>query len=208
MLANDSGLDDVPVVVDSRNVAKTRGGLHAQSRRHVQLPARQEEGRVPATHSLTASPNDGQTDTAEVSITIVAAADLNADGSVDTADVDTLVEAINAGSNQPMYDLDGSGTMDGDDLDYLVRSILGTRPGDTDLDGDVDFTDFIALSENFGRMPTEWADGNFDFDDQVSFADFVLLAENFGFKGTTAEMSVAAPAIAVPRHFDTKAGDI
>ncbi len=191
VLANDSGLDDVPVVVDVVTSPKhaTEFTLHSDG-----TFSYQHDGGTSSSDSFAyrITDNDGQTDTAEVSITIIAAADLNADGSVDAADVDTLVEAINAGSNQPMYDLDGSGTTDGDDLDYLVRSILGTRPGDTDLDGDVDFTDFVALSENFGRMPTEWADGNFDFDDQVTFADFVVLAENFGFKGTTAEMSVAA----------------
>lgn len=58
----------------------------------------------------------------------------------------------------------------------------GTQRGDIDLDGDVDFADFFALSANFGATDAVWSDGDLDGDGTVAFADFLILSQNFGFK--------------------------
>lgn len=63
-------------------------------------------------------------------------------------------------------------------------TIRVTRPGNIDLDDDVDFTDFVAFSNKFGTSGT-WVDGDFNGDNQVGFPDFVLLSNNFG--ATSAE---------------------
>ncbi|MDP9175238.1 MAG: hypothetical protein M3O30_15425 [Planctomycetota bacterium] len=52
--------------------------------------------------------------------------------------------------------------------------------GDANLDGRVDFADFIILSNNFGTTRTNWDQGNFNYDGSVDFADFVILSNNFG----------------------------
>ena len=53
-------------------------------------------------------------------------------------------------------------------------------PGDTDSDGDVDFSDFQALNANFGKTNDAiWAEGDFDDDGDVDFADFLALSDNF-----------------------------
>ena len=62
----------------------------------------------------------------------------------------------------------------------LVETILGTRRGDTNLDGRVDFQDFLILSTNFGQT-SGWSGGDFDADGTVAFADFLLLSTSFGF---------------------------
>ncbi|MGC4033470.1 MAG: autotransporter-associated beta strand repeat-containing protein [Tepidisphaeraceae bacterium] len=55
-----------------------------------------------------------------------------------------------------------------------------TLPGDSDLDGDVDFNDFLALQSNFGNAGTRFDQGNFNYDGATNFNDFLLLQSNFG----------------------------
>ncbi|MDP9172991.1 MAG: trypsin-like serine protease [Planctomycetota bacterium] len=52
--------------------------------------------------------------------------------------------------------------------------------GDANLDGKVDFSDFVILSNHFGSNSTNWDQGNFNFDNGVDFSDFVILSNNFG----------------------------
>lgn len=112
--------------------------------------------------------------------------DFNNDKQVDAADIDLVQAEILAASNNIAFDLNGDSVVNQQDLDALVRNILGTEYGDTDLDGDVDFTDFNALANHFGQAGG-WAEGNFDGDDEVAFADFNLLANGFGFPAISAE---------------------
>ena len=52
-------------------------------------------------------------------------------------------------------------------------------PGDTNDDGTVDFTDFLALSAGFGKSDVSWDDGDFDNNGIVNFVDFLALSGNF-----------------------------
>lgn len=61
-------------------------------------------------------------------------------------------------------------------MNFLVEDILQTRPGDLDLDGDVDFVDFLQLSAHFGAAESSWDTGDMDGDGRTGFADFLLLA--------------------------------
>lgn len=58
--------------------------------------------------------------------------------------------------------------------------VCRTVAGDTDLDGDVDFTDFLVLSANFG-MSGGWTEGDFNQNGTVDFDDFLAQSANFGF---------------------------
>jgi len=51
--------------------------------------------------------------------------------------------------------------------------------GDANEDGQVEFSDFLALAANFGKVDAVWADGDFDGDGVVQFSDFLVLAQNF-----------------------------
>ena len=51
--------------------------------------------------------------------------------------------------------------------------------GDANLDGKVDFADFLSLSSNFGEPGTR-SDGDFTGDGYVGFQDFLKLTANFG----------------------------
>jgi hypothetical protein len=55
------------------------------------------------------------------------------------------------------------------------------KPGDTNDDGKVDFTDYITLANNYGKRTDQGHKaGDFDGDGDVDFADYTQLTNNFG----------------------------
>ncbi|MGC4033452.1 MAG: autotransporter-associated beta strand repeat-containing protein [Tepidisphaeraceae bacterium] len=59
-------------------------------------------------------------------------------------------------------------------------TIRVTLSGDADLDGDVDFNDFLALQTSYGNTGTRFDQGNFDYNGVTDFNDFLALQTNFG----------------------------
>ena len=74
-------------------------------------------------------------------------------------------------------------------------SITLAAAGDTNLDGEVKFDDFLALSANFGEEGG-WVEGDFDGDGQVDFPDFLALSANFGGATPASAASVPEPTAA------------
>ena len=66
----------------------------------------------------------------------------------------------------------------------FVEDVLGTRRGDTNLDGNVDFADFLQLSANFGKLAASWSNGDFDGSGEVDFGDFLALSAELGFRSS------------------------
>jgi hypothetical protein len=63
----------------------------------------------------------------------------------------------------------------------LAQTMADARPGDTNFDGAVDFTDLVTLAQNYGQPAGQWwATGDFNFDGAVTFDDLVPLAQNYG----------------------------
>lgn len=114
---------------------------------------------------------------------------LNGDHVFDSKDIDDLTDAIDTSNGR--YDLNADGIVDGADRDSLIGDVFGTVAGDADLDGDVDFQDFLALANGFGQE-NGWAGGDFDGDGQTAFLDFLALANSFG------QTSAAADTQSVP----------
>lgn len=52
--------------------------------------------------------------------------------------------------------------------------------GDSNGDGQVNFTDFLQFSRAFGTEPSSWATGDFDGNGVTDFSDFLILSGNFG----------------------------
>lgn len=76
---------------------------------------------------------------------------------------------------------------DGDqDLDVVlvadgrVRWLENRFTGDVDMNNEVDFADFLALSDSFGQEVEPSTGADFDGDGVVGFTDFLLLSANFG----------------------------
>lgn len=113
--------------------------------------------------------------------------DVNDDQLVDATDIDAVFAAIvldptDPNYDLPKYDLNEDGELNTSDANFLVTEILQTRQGDADLNGRVEFEDFLTLSRNYGKATDpSWSEGDFDGDGEVAFVDFLLLSGNFGF---------------------------
>lgn len=103
--------------------------------------------------------------------------DVNRDGVVSIADVDAICGALS--TSDLTYDVDQDGTLSLSDVDAWLN-VTGNVTGDTDLNGEVAFADFLHLSANFESESSFWSRGDFDCDGDVAFADFLLLSQNFG----------------------------
>ncbi len=116
---------------------------------------------------------------------------LNGDHVFDVADIDDLTAAI--GDFDFSYDMNEDGIVTFEDRDSLVSDVFRTVPGDTDLDQDVDFADFLALSSAFGA-DGGWGEGDFDGNGSIEFADFLAQSANFGFSAAAQPSSVPEPS--------------
>ena len=104
--------------------------------------------------------------------------DFTGDGIVDAVDIDVLADAVSSGI-VAFLDLDGSGTADQADVTFLVTNVFGTLPGDANLDGVVDGSDFNRWNDGkFQSCAKSWAHGDFNGDTAVDGADFNIWLTN------------------------------
>lgn len=112
---------------------------------------------------------------------------------------DNLIVSTVPDTADPL-DCNNSGSVTTDDIacataDTISDVLTATSiiPGDLDLDGEVQFTDFLILSQNFGLQSADlvYTDGDIDLSATVDFTDFLILSENFG-------TSAAASAVPEP----------
>ena len=105
---------------------------------------------------------------------------LNLDGvpGYHVEDVNLLSSSILTSSTDARFDVDGDGLLTPHDLDYWVY-FSGHHWGDTDLNGIVDFIDFLVVSDGFGEPVSTWSEGDFNANGRVDFADFLRLSGNF-----------------------------
>ena len=117
---------------------------------------------------------------------------LGGDAGCSTADLDALYAVF--GTSVPptdaLFDLNSDNVVDAADLSEWL-SLAATENGhgspylrgDTDLDRDVDLSDYSKLAINFDPVgflgPHGWNDGNFDADNDVDLSDYNALAAGF-----------------------------
>ena len=89
----------------------------------------------------------------------------------------------------PDDDLSGSGGAGNNDegsvlsIDLVVARgtlVSSGLPADVDGDGEVGFSDFLILADNFGSDVEPGTLGDIDGNGTVEFADFLVLADSFG----------------------------
>ena len=111
---------------------------------------------------------------------VVIAGDFNFDGELNCQDVDRLVEEITRGDNAAPFDLTDDGLVDTTDLDeWLVQAGEANLPsgnpylpGDANLDGAVDASDFNIWNSNRLSQTPAWCAGDFNADGFVDASDF------------------------------------
>lgn len=127
--------------------------------------------------------------TRNANISLVCDADTDMD--CDLVDIDLLYDAF--GTMGGPLDLDGSGSVDADDIDeWLAAASVTGNPykadpadmyllGDADLNGDVNSSDLGLLLNSFqATSNVKWNQGDFDGDGDVDSVDLGLLLNNFG----------------------------
>ena len=106
--------------------------------------------------------------------------DLNGDGAITSADIDTFCRAD---GNNPAFDFTGDGIVNESDLDTLVKDILGTTFGDADLNGVFDTQDLVAIFQ-VGHYEDDvpgnstWATGDWNCDGEFTSSDLVKALQN------------------------------
>lgn len=105
--------------------------------------------------------------------------DVNKNTSLDGDDIDRLSTAIEESETNLFLDFNQDMMVSELDRRVWVEELAQTFLGDADLNGAVEFTDFLVLSENFGQ-PGGWSDGDFDGNGEIAFSDFLALSANFG----------------------------
>ena len=113
-----------------------------------------------------------------------------------TDDLDALYAVF--GTDVPptdsLFDLNSDNVVNVDDLNQWLTLAASEHgygsaylPGDTDLDRDIDLTDFTGLAANFDPGgtygPYLWGQGNFDGDGNIDLSDYNSLASNFSAVG-------------------------
>ena len=65
----------------------------------------------------------------------------------------------------------------------------------------MNFNDFLALQNNFGKSGARFDEGNFNYDGQTDFNDFLTLQNNFGQSATGEAVFVTQSQIAAITAF-------
>ncbi len=106
--------------------------------------------------------------------------DFDRNGLLEENDIDALVAAMVAGAHPLSFDLDNDALVDSRDLDCWL--VLGGAanlpsgnpylPGDANLDGNVDGSDFNLWNSHKFTFAAAWSQGDFNADGSVDGADF------------------------------------
>jgi T5SS/PEP-CTERM-associated repeat protein len=89
------------------------------------------------------------------------------------------------------------GTVDGVDVDVNSIFVAPELLGDANVDGTVNFADFVALSDNYGRAGRGWTGADFDGDGMTNFADFAVLSNHYGQTFSGANLVVSGEELAM-----------
>ena len=122
-------------------------------------------------------------------------ADLDFSGTVDVNDLDVLTSAVSSDVQSEAYDVNGDGQVDANDVTEWL-SIAGAKlnasgepflPGDANLDGAVDVSDYNVWNRNkFTQSPQwapmdvggGWSTGDFNADGLIDVGDFGIWNAN------------------------------
>lgn len=64
--------------------------------------------------------------------------------------------------------------------EFTATPVDSPQPGDANADGQIDFSDFLALSRNFNQPDGGWKAADFDNNGVTDFGDFLALNQGFG----------------------------
>ncbi|MCA9215195.1 MAG: hypothetical protein KDB27_19140 [Planctomycetales bacterium] len=126
--------------------------------------------------------------------------DFDNSGVLDVADIDLLSASARTGANDPAFDLNGDSTVDHEDRSEWVIGLKNTWFGDSNLDGEFNSGDFVAVFtagefEDAVDGNSTWATGDWNGDGDFTTTDFVIAFSDAGFE---VGMRTAAQAVPEP----------
>ncbi len=127
--------------------------------------------------------------------------DFDRDGSASADDVDRLIEAIAAGTNDPRFNLTSDVVVDSPDLDAWVHKVKNTYYGDANLDGEFNSSDLTAVFKS-GEYEdsivgnSTWAEGDWNANGDFESGDLIVAFQDLGYEAgpRAALASVPEPA--------------
>jgi hypothetical protein len=126
--------------------------------------------------------------------------DLDGDGDSDAADIDALADAIRTGQTAAEFDLNSDASVNASDYSYLIETVKNTYIGDSNLDGEFNSADFVAVFtageyEDAAAGNSGWAEGDWNGSGDFDSSDFVSAFQAGGYeKGPRA----AVPTVPEP----------
>jgi hypothetical protein len=116
---------------------------------------------------------------------VVVRGDFDNSGALDAPDVNQLSEQIALGTNPPAYDLNADNLTNISDLDIWVRDLKKTWFGDSNLDGQFNSSDLVAVFQA-GRFERDenalWTEGDWNADRRFNSGDLVRAFQDGGFE--------------------------
>lgn len=126
--------------------------------------------------------------------------DFDGNGTLGVGDINLLLAAVNAGTNNPTFDINKDGSVNEADISVLVTSKdkLNTYIGDANLDGQFNSTDFVDVFlageyEDATNDNSTWEEGDWNGDLDFTSSDFVAAFLDGGY-----ELGPRASVSAVP----------
>lgn len=133
----------------------------------------------------------------------LARADFDRDGRLTAQDIDLLAAAIRA-SDPPVavYDLSGDGVVSADDMDVMVRRVMRTQYGDSNLDRRFDSSDMIRVFqagkyEAGSSSSAGWEEGDWNGDGRFDSSDMIFAFQQGGYESGSAGATMAPTAAAI-----------
>ena len=111
--------------------------------------------------------------------------DYNGNGILDAGDIDSLSLAVQDNSNDLRFDANSDGTVDMNDHQFWISDIAVTWVGDSDLNGEFNSGDLVAVFQQGlfeTDVPAFWADGDWNGDLRFNSGDFVAAFQDGGFE--------------------------
>ena len=113
--------------------------------------------------------------------------DFDGDGVLTSHDINDLANEVNNGTGNTAYDLNADSLVDSEDLAYWIEEVFGSYFGDSNLDGEFNSSDFVAVFttgeyEDDVPMNSSWATGDWNGDNEFDTKDFVLAFQSRGYE--------------------------
>jgi len=105
--------------------------------------------------------------------------DVDVSGSTNAGDMNALYD--NFGAATWLMDLNVDGIVDIQDVSTMITHLFRTVPGDFNLDGQVDASDYVVARKASGSTGMRFYNGDADLDGDVDSQDLVAWQQNYGF---------------------------